>query len=144
MGRRSNHKKLILVVEDDIRSSEILARMLREDGHEVTVAHDGQSALAQLSRAQSPDILVTDMQLPSGDGFTVALFARTRQPALPVFFVTGYPDRVSRRLKSLDPEPHVFVKPLDYAALAAELAGVPALASNDAKSSKDSKRKKQT
>jgi CheY-like chemotaxis protein len=124
MGGCNKPQKRILVVDDDIRTTELLARMLREDGHDVEVAHDAASAMALLTRSSILDVLVTDLQMPRGDGFTIAHYAREQQPFLPIFFVTGYPDRVSRRLRSLDPQPHVFVKPLDYAALSNELLGL--------------------
>lgn len=117
-------KRRIWVVDDDIRATHVLARMLREDGHDVDVIHDGAQALAQLRTTKPPDILVTDVQMPHADGFAVAAYARLQQPQLPIFFVTGYPDWVSRRIKSLSPAPQVFVKPLDYEALSMELANV--------------------
>ncbi|HRI72189.1 MAG TPA: response regulator [Polyangium sp.] len=124
MGGILNQKKRILVVDDDVRTTEMFACLLREDGHEVEVAHDGESAKARLNHLAMLDVLVTDLRMPLGDGFAIAYRARERQPSLPIVFVTGYPDLVSRRMKSLDPEPRVFVKPLDYAALAAELLGL--------------------
>jgi CheY-like chemotaxis protein len=122
MGGQHGLRKRILVVDDDVRTTQIFAQMLREDGHDVAVAHDGTAAIAYLRQATIPDVLVTDIQMPLADGFAVARYAREREPLLPIFFVTGYPERVSRRVNSLDPEPHVFVKPLDYAALMVELS----------------------
>jgi len=122
MGAYQSLRKRILVVDDDVRTTQIFALMLREDGHEVAVAHDGAAAIKRLREAMTPDILVTDIQMPQADGFAVAHYARERFPGLPIFFVTGYPERISRHVKSLDPEPHIFVKPLDYAALMVDLA----------------------
>ena len=122
MGGRKIDKVRILVVDDDVRTTHIFARMLREDGHDVDVVHDGAVAMDQLNRLVIPDILVTDIQMPHADGIAVAQCARSRKPSLPVFIVTGYPERIVLRLKVLDPVPQVFVKPLDYAALALELS----------------------
>jgi CheY-like chemotaxis protein len=116
--------KHILLVDDDIRATQILARMLREDGHEVVLAHDGAAAIDELNRSAIPDILVTDIQMRHVDGIAIVRYARTRKPTLPIFVVTGYPERITLQLKSLDPVPHVFVKPLDYAALAMELSSL--------------------
>lgn len=81
--------------------------------------------LDALKKAMRNELLtILHQRMPLGDGFAIAYRARERQPSLPIVFVTGYPDLVSRRMKSLDPEPRVFVKPLDYAALAAELLGL--------------------
>ena len=120
MVRRKIDKVRILVVDDDVRTTHIFARMLREDGHDVDVVHDGAAAMERLNRVIVPDILVTDILMPHADGIVVARHARSRKPSLPIFIVTGYPERIS--LKVLDPVPQVFVKPLDYAALAVELS----------------------
>ncbi len=124
MGARDTRRKRILVVDDDIRTTTVFAKMLREDGHDVDVVHDGKAAIEQLEQAVLFDILVTDIHMPHADGFTVAKYARDRYPLLPIIFVTGYPDRVSRRAKTLDSLMHVFVKPLDYSALSLQLLSI--------------------
>jgi len=122
MGMPNIVKRRILVADDDIRTTYIFARLLQEDGHEVDVVHDGAAAMDEFGRSTMPDILVTDIRMPRADGIAVARYARSRRPSLPIFFVTGYPERISLPLKALDPVPHVFVKPLDYGALALELS----------------------
>ncbi len=131
-GRQSPQKR-ILIVADYIRATAIFAQMLREDGNEVTVAHDGDAAIEHMRQYAIPDILVTDIRMPHTDGFAVARYARERSPAIPIFFVTGYPDQVSRRLKSIDPKPHVFVKPLDYVALATKILTIASSAESNRK-----------
>ena len=60
----------ILVVEDETDLAELVAFNLRSEGHEVTVAHDGQTALAEIQRGQ-PDLLVLDVMLPDISGLEV-------------------------------------------------------------------------
>ena len=115
-------RSLILVVDDDIRSTRLFVRMLEEDGFRVELAHDGAEAIGRLSRAPTPDVLVTDLQMPHADGIAVAAYARAKRPGLPIFMVTGYPELVSTRAKALDPVPQVFTKPIDYVSFTAELA----------------------
>jgi two-component system response regulator MprA len=115
-------QSLVLVVDDDVRTARLFVRMLREDGFEVELAHDGAAAIGRLGRAPMPDALVTDLSMPHADGLAVAKYAQSCRPGLPVFLVTGYPELAARRTRSLDPEPHVFTKPLDYAELSRELA----------------------
>jgi two-component system response regulator MprA len=114
-------RTLILVADDDVRTARILMRLLQEDGFHVELAQDGATAIARLTREPRPDILVTDLQMPYVDGMTVAKYARACKPGLPIFLVTGYPDRAARKQHTLDPAPRVFTKPLDYAALSQEL-----------------------
>jgi two-component system response regulator MprA len=113
----------ILLVEDDLRSARVLARMLREDGFEVELVTDGAVAIGRLGRSPIPDMLVTDLRLPHIDGLAIARYARSRRPGMPVIIATGYPQEVARAEK-MDPPPVVFTKPLDYAALIEALRGI--------------------
>ncbi len=117
-------RALVLVVDDDARTARRLATMLREDGFDVDVAHDGASAIARLSRAPVPSALVTDMQMPNADGAAVSHFARSRSKVIRVIVVTGYPQLAACLEQDLDPQPIVFTKPVDYVQLSAALLGV--------------------
>jgi CheY-like chemotaxis protein len=114
----------VLLVEDDARSGRKLADMLREDGYDVDLALDGAAAIARLTRWPSPDVLVTDLNLPNVDGLTVARYARSRRHDVPVVIVTGYPHLLLQAPDPLDPAPTVFTKPIDYAELTTMLAGL--------------------
>jgi len=71
----------ILLVEDDAELSDLLSRNLRVRGHEVSIAADAQSALAQL-HAAPPDLIVLDINLPDQTGWEV-LRAAQRERCLP-------------------------------------------------------------
>lgn len=117
----------VLIVDDDVRTSRLLARLLREDGFDVEVAVDGAGAIARLSRSPLPEMLVTDLRMPYADGLAVARFARSQDPTMPVFFVTGYPELLNPIDRSLGPIARVFSKPVEYPELtAAMLSSVPA------------------
>jgi CheY-like chemotaxis protein len=120
-GVHARSSALILVVDDDVRSARLLARMLREDGFDVEVAIDGAAAVGRLGRSPAPDVLVTELQVPHVDGLALARFARSHRRTLPVMIVTNYPERVALPPDALDPAPTVFSKPLDYARLHGEL-----------------------
>jgi DNA-binding NtrC family response regulator len=108
----------ILVVDDDERSARTLANMLREDGYDVDVAVDGAHAIARLSHSPAPTVLITDIRMPHADGATVSHYARLRKPGMPIIMVTGYPHLAPR---SLQPQPIVLTKPIDYDDLSAAL-----------------------
>ncbi|HRX79073.1 MAG TPA: response regulator [Pirellulaceae bacterium] len=63
-------KARILIVEDDLSLAEVLSYNIRNEGYEVTLAHDGQDGLtrAQLS---PPDLVILDVMLPVIDGMDV-------------------------------------------------------------------------
>ena len=117
----SRRRARVLLVDDDVRAVRMLARMLREDGFEADVALDGAWAIARIAR-EAVDILVVDFQLPHADGVVVAQYARSRDPELPVLFVTGYPEIVERRKRLLSPIPVVLAKPVAYETLSSALS----------------------
>lgn len=121
----SEPAKRVLVVDDDVRTARLLARLLGEDGFEVEVATDGAAAIARLSRSPLPDALVTDLRMPHADGMAVARYARSRNPRIPIFIVTGYPELLTRLddLIDLHSETRVFPKPLAYTELTAAMRG---------------------
>ncbi len=61
----------ILLVEDHEELWDFLSRRLRRHGFEVVLAHDGQRAL-DVAAAESPDVVLLDMDLPVLDGWAVA------------------------------------------------------------------------
>jgi CheY-like chemotaxis protein len=121
LDSESPHPCLILVVDDDVRTASLLVRMLREDGFEVELATDGEAAIGRLARPPMPSVLVTDLRMPNGDGGSVARFARSHRPEIPVFVVTGYPDRARKLQDSMVPPLEVMAKPIDYPELSAAL-----------------------
>ena len=81
----------ILLVEDHEELWDFLSRRLRRRGFEVVLAHDGQQALDQVA-AESPDLVLLDMNLPVMDGWTVARTLRA-EPAthtLPLIALTAH------------------------------------------------------
>ena len=67
----------ILVVEDDLSLSDVLAFTLRRVGYEVITAFDGVAAL-QLWEAEKPDLVVLDLNLPKLDGLAVCRHIRSQ------------------------------------------------------------------
>jgi signal transduction histidine kinase/ActR/RegA family two-component response regulator len=83
----------ILIVEDNADAAESMRALLRTDGHEVEVVHDGVEGLAKLEDFRAHTVLL-DIGLPRMDGFMVAHAIRERF-ALPgrrprLLALTGY------------------------------------------------------
>jgi len=66
---------LILIVEDDPDTQEILSMIVRSEGHTPRVARDGLEALAML-RSETPALVILDLMLPLLDGLEVCRRAR--------------------------------------------------------------------
>src|SRR5258706_10127065 len=84
MGARSVRFK-VLLVEDEVPISEMVAEVLAEQGFEVHAVGSATEALCVLKSGTSVDVLFTDINLGSGmDGVTLAMHARVMLPDLPV------------------------------------------------------------
>ena len=86
--RARSHR--ILVVDDNVDVAESLAMLLRLDGHEVTIAHDGVHALAA-AQAVQPGVVLLDIGLPDMDGYEVCRRLRAAgHTHTRVIALTGY------------------------------------------------------
>jgi CheY-like chemotaxis protein len=81
----------ILLVEDHEEIWDFLSRRLKRRGYEVSVAQDGQRGL-DLARAEAPDLLLLDMNLPVVDGWTVAqtLKGEAATKHIPIIALTAH------------------------------------------------------
>ena len=61
----------ILVVDDNSDAADMLAILLEQLGHTISVAHDGDEAL-KLIDDHAPDLAVLDIGLPGMDGYELA------------------------------------------------------------------------
>ncbi|MES2546647.1 MAG: Hpt domain-containing protein [Pseudomonadota bacterium] len=64
-------KPRALVVDDSLTMRKVLGRLLEREGYEVLVAKDGMDAMQVLQDA-TPDIILTDIEMPRMDGFGLA------------------------------------------------------------------------
>jgi CheY-like chemotaxis protein len=114
---RAPVQRRILVVDDNVDAANSLALVLRTLGHEVFVAHDGRSALAELSRIR-PDIALLDIAMPGMTGYEVARQVRARLgAAVRIVALTGF-GLAEDRARAIEAgfDQHI-VKPADTAFL---------------------------
>ena len=78
----------ILVVEDNLAILDSLQKNLETDGYEVMVATRAAQA-APLAASQKPDLVILDVELPDGDGFSVLQQLRARGNVCPVMFLSA-------------------------------------------------------
>ena len=81
--------KKILIVEDDQNIAKALAIRLKAHGYGVTVAPDALSGVETALKIQ-PDLVLLDISMPAGDGFTVAERIQNLIPReTPMIFLTA-------------------------------------------------------
>jgi two-component system alkaline phosphatase synthesis response regulator PhoP len=79
-----------LVVDDDKQIARLIRSYLEQAGFQVTVAHDGETALHAL-RHDRPDLVILDLMLPDRDGWDVTRIVRgdPSLAATPIIMVTA-------------------------------------------------------
>jgi CheY-like chemotaxis protein len=119
----------ILIVEDHADSAAVLARLLRQAGHEVRVARDAREALAACGDGDDDgggaplDLLISDIGLPDMDGWELLRCLR-RRCAVPAIALSAYgaPEDVERS-RAVGFDVHL-CKPVSAEALRAAVAEV--------------------
>lgn len=79
----------VLIVDDQAELAEMMAAMIKREGHNVRVATSGPAAVAAVEQ-QVPDLVLTDLGMPGMSGLDLADALHERWPALPVALVTGW------------------------------------------------------
>jgi DNA-binding response OmpR family regulator len=90
-------KKKILIVDDDADLRRGLNVRLRANNYETVFATDGMSAIS-VAQKERPDLVVLDLGLPAGDGFTVMERFKTIAPlsVVPIIVVSARDPQVNR------------------------------------------------
>src|SRR5260370_41771185 len=78
----------ILVVEDERRMAELVRQGLAEEGHAVTVLHEGRQGLS-VAEAGEYDVIILDVMLPGLTGFEIARRLRLARNRTPLLMLTA-------------------------------------------------------
>ena len=84
----------ILIIEDEKNISEIVAKYLEKEGYTTLIANDGIEGLA-LFRDSHPDLVISDVMMPTIDGFEVLREIRLISD-VPVIMLTAKQEEVDR------------------------------------------------
>lgn len=88
---------LIWLVEDEISISETLGYVLQQEGFRVRTFERALPAIAAF-QAAPPDLAILDVGLPDISGFELCRQLLSKDPALPVLFLTARSDEVDKLL----------------------------------------------
>ncbi len=112
-------ERSILVVDDDPGIVEMLQRVLREAGYNVTGARSAAAALRVVEESPlKPGLLITDVMMPGDSGAKLAEKLIALLPELRVIFITGFDAReVPAYHSALGRNFPVLAKPLQFKAL---------------------------
>lgn len=120
---QENKRQAVLVVDDCPKSSEIMARIIREQGCEVVKGGGGAEAL-NLIRGREFDLVLLDILMPGVNGYEVLKTIKTTDSLrhVPVIMITGL-DSIESAVKCIDLGAEDYlVKPFDPVLLKARVS----------------------
>ena len=110
----------VLVVDDDQRSRDAVARLLAEEGYDATVASDGEEASGLLATWR-PDLVLTDLEMPRLDGCGLLARVRCVLPGIPVIVLSARAGLEGRNSLERQGAAGFFAKPVQVDALLARI-----------------------
>jgi PAS domain S-box-containing protein len=115
LAEQPAHAGRLLVVDDNVDSAEILARLLRKSGHDVRTAYTGPTAL-EAAVDHLPDVVLLDIGLPGLNGYEVARRLRQdpRLEGVLLVAMTGYGQESDLQLAKEAGFDRHLVKPVDF------------------------------
>lgn len=124
----------VLVVDDQEVIRELIAEMIRAEGHFADTVANGHAALAEM-QGKTWDVLVTDQSMPDMTGTELAAEARRRGIEVPVILLTGFGDEMRAQGGNPDGVNLIVSKPLTTKGLRSALAALQSAQSEEACSS---------
>jgi DNA-binding NtrC family response regulator len=80
----------IMIVDDEVGIRELLSEILSDEGHQVLLAENAESA-RRLRERQRPDLVLLDIWMPDTDGITLLKeWAASGQLTMPVVMMSGH------------------------------------------------------
>ncbi|MCB1044320.1 MAG: sigma-54-dependent Fis family transcriptional regulator [Acidobacteria bacterium] len=83
-------KPKILIVEDEKVVQDILKRLMRPRGYQLTFVDRGDEGIQRIKNDREFHLVITDLMLPGASGLELLAVAREQDPDLPVILITAY------------------------------------------------------
>ncbi len=113
----------VLVVDDNVDTANVIARLLKRAGHAAHLAYSGTEAI-EVARTISPEVVLLDIGLPGADGYEVCRQLRAEPccKGAKIIAISGYSQEEDRRRSKAAGFDHHLVKPVELQDLKALLA----------------------
>ncbi|MGC4117348.1 MAG: response regulator [Myxococcales bacterium] len=106
----------VLLVDDEADVRGVLRETLELDGHTVFEAPSGKAALTRLAEREF-DLVLSDIRMPEGDGWSLLRELRRRDPRRPpVILITGFCDATAEEARKRGAQ-ELVLKPCDVLGL---------------------------
>ncbi len=110
----------ILVIDDEEGVRDVLARILGEEGHRVSLAETGKKGLDKFKQGDF-DLVLTDLGMPDMSGWELAKRIKEVGPSLPVGLITGWAVSVTKEKMKEKGVDFILSKPFDCTKVVREI-----------------------
>jgi len=110
----------VLLVEDEDTVRNVVARLLKKLGYQVSAAANADEAISYFDGGESFDLVVTDIVMPGLSGIEMSEVLKARCPELRFLFISGYTSRELGTAPAAPPDPFL-PKPFTMQELAEEV-----------------------
>jgi DNA-binding NtrC family response regulator len=111
----------VLIVDDEPNAIRVLSMILKEAGYNILESSNVDNAIS-IVRNTDVDAIITDLKMPSKDGFQLFEHISEHYPDMPVMFLTAYGTVESAVDAMRSGAYYYFIKPPDYPQLKSVLA----------------------
>src|SRR3990167_6352063 len=112
----------ILLVEDEQKLADALAKGLAHEGYTADIVGDGKKAVTRISLHRNDyDLMILDLMLPSMDGLEICRQAREMNITIPILILTARAETDTKVKLLLAGADDYLVKPFSFAELSARL-----------------------
>lgn len=111
----STYERHVLFVDDEPEMQENIQNLLEPRGVRVTTVADGEEALRLMNNGLRPDVILSDLELPTMDGFALLHAVRENSEWAPIPFIvlTGHVDKPTIRRAMMAGVDDFITKPMD-------------------------------
>ena len=103
--------RMILVVDDDKVLTQLLRRLLENEGYQVEVANSGEEAYGIVQK-ESCKCMLLDIRMPGINGAELLMLMTADKIKVPVIVMAGFPDYDEAEMKQFPMVKKLFHKPL--------------------------------
>lgn len=117
----------MILIEDDLKTAKLAAKLLQQDGHQVILAQSGEEGLDYIEANQpAVDLILVDLGLPDLDGETVIAMIRAQpeMASVPIIAFTAFPPDTAHKMAEAYGCNGVIVKPIDIHTFSAEVGAL--------------------
>jgi len=120
-GTDVKESRKVLVVDDEPNAVRVLSMILKAEGYDILESSNVDSAI-NIIRHKDVDAVITDLKMPTKDGFQLFEYVSEHYPDMPVMFLTAYGTVESAVDAMRSGAYYYFIKPPDYPQLKSVLA----------------------